>query len=314
MFVSYPHTRALRHVVGDIDHQYGEGTKPVIDFLGTVKLDGTHCDIVIGHDTLRFQSRNKIISTADDNIGCCVFLEPRTGHLIATVRKRFPNFKEYIMLSGEYCSSKICKKVALRNLPKMFVLFGVCIDGVWQSKETYRDISDVSNTIYNIYDFPTWTITIDFNDPYAHQDTLDTLTKEVGTACPFARQLGVEGVGEGIVWVPVDENIPTMWFKTKSERYVEEHKVPIVKISGDDVKPYAIAWVHPGRLEQGMDYMREMRIEPTIRTMSTFRDWVSADILREEQDVIEKNEIHVKNLMREINTLCVAWYKQSIGF
>ena len=105
-----------------------------------------------------------------------------------------------------------------------------------------------------------------------------------------------------------------MWFKTKSERYVEEHKVPIVKISGDDVKPYAIAWVHPGRLEQGMDYMREMRIEPTIRTMSTFRDWVSADILREEQDVIEKNEIHVKNLMREINTLCVAWYKQSIGF
>ena len=264
MFVSYPHTRALRHVVGDIDHQYGEGTKPVIDFLGTVKLDGTHCDIVIGHDTLRFQSRNKIISTADDNIDCCVFLEPRTGHLIATVRKRFPNFKEYIMLSGEYCSSKICKKVALRNLPKMFVLFGVCI--------------------------------------------------EVGTTCPFARQLGVEGVGEGIVWVPVDENIPTMWFKTKSERYVEEHKVPIVKISGDDVKPYAIAWVHPGRLEQGMDYMREMRIEPTIRTMSTFRDWVSADILREEQDVIEKNEIHVKNLMREINTLCVAWYKQSIGF
>ena len=140
------------------------------------------------------------------------------------------------------------------------------------------------------------------------------MTKEVGTACPFAKQLGVEGVGEGIVWIPVDENIPTMWFKTKSERYVEEHKVPIVKTSGDDVKPYAIAWVHPGRLEQGMDYMREMRIEPTIRTMSTFRDWVSADILREEQDVIEKNEIHVKNLMREINTLCVAWYKQSIGF
>ena len=89
-FIEYPSIDQFRTVVKDLTHaefiglnEFGESMydrtkpKPIINFTGTTKIHGTNGALCL-HDTdFWCQSRTRIISVTDDNMGFCKFAEDR---------------------------------------------------------------------------------------------------------------------------------------------------------------------------------------------------------------------------------------------
>jgi len=74
---------------------------------------------------------------------------------------------------------------------------------IWLSKSQINMVlNNISseNKIYNIYDFPTWEIEIDMENPKQIQNQLIEITNSVESKCPVSSQLGSDGIGEGVVW------------------------------------------------------------------------------------------------------------------
>ncbi|EHO19724.1 hypothetical protein HMPREF9466_01655 [Fusobacterium necrophorum subsp. funduliforme 1_1_36S] len=49
------------------------------------------------------------------------------------------------------------------------------------------------------------------------------------------------------------------------------------------------------RLEQGIEYFKEMEIPVTIQNITKFIKWVSEDVIREEENTILNSEFDSKN-------------------
>ena len=82
------------------------------------------------------------------------------------------------------------------------------------------------------------------------------------------------------------------WFKVKGE----EHAVSKVKtlksskVNSTDIKnanDFVAKAVLPARLEQGLDYLREMNLEADMKNIGTYLKWVVGDVMKEEGDVME---------------------------
>ena len=101
---------------------------PALKFRGTVKLHGTNSSIAKYKDRYEFQSRERILSLTSDN----------NGFMLAMKGKSFDklfndiNFDDHCVIYGEWCGGSIQKGVAINGLPKMFVIFAVKIDNIYQ--------------------------------------------------------------------------------------------------------------------------------------------------------------------------------------
>jgi hypothetical protein len=188
-----------------------------LHFTGTVKLHGTHGDIVRFNDGhVNFQSRNRILSIDDDNIGFATFITERDKIINALFDKIIlihGDPENHIMISGEFCGGNIQNKVILTKLPRMFVIFGICIDDIHLDMELFRNVFDETANIYNILQFPTYNVTMDFRNSSEAEKIMTKYTNEVEKECPVGKHFGFSGIGEGIVWISKDEK--DCWFKTK---------------------------------------------------------------------------------------------------
>ena len=115
----------FRKIVTSINKKYRhEKLKPVLRFQGTVKLHGTHGDIVRKDDMTWCQSRNKVVTPGkqSDNYGFAAFMGER-GLEVLFKQIKAPQGST-VMIAGEFCGGDIQDNVALSKLPKMFVIFG----------------------------------------------------------------------------------------------------------------------------------------------------------------------------------------------
>ena len=190
---------------------------PVLKFRGTVKLHGTNSAIALYKNELdfkyEFQSRENVLSLEKDNAG---FMNYMWG---TDYYKLFENieFSESCVIYGEWCGGNIQKSVAINGLHKMFVIFAVRIDDVYQDMENFKHLKNEEQRIYNILQFPTFEIIIDINSPELVQNKLIELTNEVEKECPVAKYFGIEnGTGEGLVWT-YDNGKEVYRFKVKGE-------------------------------------------------------------------------------------------------
>jgi hypothetical protein len=141
--------------------------------------------------------------------------------------------------------------------------------------------------IYNIRNFPTYSIDIDFNYPELAQNKLAELTEAVGTECPVAKVFGFSGTGEGIVWVG-QHNGQTYRFKVKDER----HSVTKVKTLAavdvelvESIRDFVEYAVTPQRVEQAI---AEIGSDDQSKIGDILR-WVVNDIWKEETDTLVAN-------------------------
>ena len=291
---------------------YHDSPYPTLSFTGTVKVHGTNAGIVkykdpSGFTDIEFQSRERVLSLESDNAGFALAMSGKNlDFLFEGI-----DFKEYIAVYGEWCGGNIQKGVAVCQLPKMFIIFGCMVDGVWKDKEHLR--FDNEQGIYNIHQFPRYDVKIDFNQPEAIQNTLIDLTLAVEERCPVGYYFGVDDIGEGIVFTC--DSDPTLKFKSKGEKHSSSKVKVLNNVDTEElnsINEFVEYSVTENRLKQGLETMRANGLEVSQKTTGDFLRWVVNDILKEERDTIVKNQINIKKANGLISSKARNWYFSNI--
>lgn len=279
---------------------------PTISFVGTVKLHGTNAGIVKYTDRVEFQSRERVLSDLADNAGFHAAMR-KLSDVIAGLFKDI-SFTEYAAIYGEWCGGNIQPGVAIAGLPKMFVIFGLQVDGMWI--ELPEDLHYNDASIYNIKQFPSITVDIDFNQPELIQNKLIEHTLAIEECCPVGQYFGVNGVGEGIVFTQLGD--PSVQFKSKGEK----HSVSkVTKLNAVDVERLASmnavidATVTENRLLQGLSSLRDvLGRDLSTKDTGSFISWIMKDIEKEDLDVVEASGFSVKDLGKGVATKARIWF------
>jgi len=281
-------------------------TLPVLTYEGTVKLHGTNAAICKDFATgeIWFQSRENIITVENDNAGFVRFFNDKINilsDLIYTVSRGY-NIAT-VSIFGEWCGGNIQPNVGIAKLSKRFVVFGVLIGSEWLPKEIVATVKNELAGIYNIYDYQCETIEIDFNKSEIAQNKLSELTIKVEESCPVAKAMGVDGIGEGIVWKCVTSGweSPDFYFKVKGEAHAKSKVITLKPIDLEKFdKSTALAvkvtpeWRLEQMLDKACDLMNGGKIERS--KLGNFIKFVTDDVVKEESDAIKEAGFAVKDI------------------
>ena len=294
--------------------------KPVITFKGTVKLHGTNAGVSFNTKSgLWAQSRENIITPEKDNAGFAFFVHSNV--------KNFDNlFYQIIMqngldmsdktitIYGEWCGGNIQKGVGITNLPKSFFIFGVKITTHTETEEELKanpaywvDSSYLKNNdakIYNIEDYPTYSMDIDFNMPQLVQNELSELTIAVEEECPVAKAFGFSGIGEGIVWTAEFKgNVHR--FKVKGEKHSSSKvktlaNVNVEKLEG--IQKFVDYAVTESRFNQAIENIFPNEEPIDTKKLGDVIRWVVNDVIKEEMDTMVENQVEPKEVNKYISS------------
>ena len=238
--IKYPSIEQFRNVVYSVNKSYnfigldeqGEPKfdhtmeKPTLNFVGTVMLHGTNASVAYqNNDGFWVQSRKNIITPEKDNAGFAFFAEARKKAFMTIITNIQYEYDidtqgSTIILYGEWAGQGIQKGVAISERDKSFYIFG--------AKAKYGDTSiwlntsiqsNVENNIFTVEHFKTFDIDIDFNHPELSQNKIVEMTIGVEDECPISKELGVSGIGEGIVFTHQSEKYGHVMCKSKGEKH-----------------------------------------------------------------------------------------------
>lgn len=310
--IKYPSTEQFKAIVGTILRHYNfvgldengnpvyDGTrqKPVIDFIGTVKCHGTNAAVSFNNTAgLWFQSKENIITTEKDNAGFAFFASAKQDVFRAIV--------------------------GLENIPKTFFTFGVKVSNPQDEDFTAYWIEDVSgvmssheNRIYNIFDFETYKITVDFNNPQMVQNQIVEITNNIEKECPVAKAFGFPNtIGEGVVFTAFVNGVRHC-FKSKGEEHAVGGKVKVVrpvdneKLSkiidiADKVTP---VWRLDQMLTEACGLMNGGFIER--RKMGDYIKLVMQDIIKEDTATIIEAGLDMKDINSKVSDIAKQYFFQ----
>ena len=324
--IKYPDIEQFRHTVKKIKNKTAfqgmdKNDEPIFDYsipqptlkaTGTVKLHGTNASINYGYNEFWCQSRERIITITNDNAGFAGFIERNKEvclDLLSEVvnKNKIDIHKNYVSIYGEWCGKGIQKGVAINQLPKMFVVFGCKVSPKDDTPAYWVDckyIKSPENQIYNIYDFETFELEIDFNHPEIANNKLIEITKSVEDCCPVGKAFGVEGTGEGVVWnINLSDEI--IRWKVKGEKHSRSKvktpkKVDLEKLAKIDKCVEKI--IHNWRFEQGLTEVFGQDYEKNLdrKRIGEYLKWISKDTIKEESDIIIESGFNVKEVMPKV--------------
>lgn len=323
MFIKYNSIGQYSDVVRDVrsTSKYSSIPLPNIKFVGTVKLHGTNAGVIVNPNMgeLNAQSRERELSILSDHEGFAKFVndsavKKELFDLASSIYKDKleKSNDDYVQIYGEWCGPGIQKKVGINKIPeKIFVIFGVRI-GNNNEVKNFVNFQDyfISNhpRIKSIYQYKTYEVVVDFNRPEIARNKLVELTTIVANNCPVARKLlpdfpeDSELLGEGIVWSSVGDfgdytRDGLLMFKTKDPRHSASKVKTIAPIDVEmveNVRELVDYVVTDNRLNQAIEYLKEMNLELTPKSTGEFIKWVMKDIHKEESETIAKSDINVK--------------------
>ena len=328
----YPSIEQFRRIAYNVNTQE---TNMKVAFERTVKLHGSNAAIVYtlndmgGPTEIYAQSRNRILTPHNDNAGFAQWVEDNKKDLHNIFQEHLPDelgnwdSETHAVLYGEWCGEGIQKGVALNQLPKMFVAFDLRIIGScdlgdpytrWGSIDRYEDeplpFSNHDINLYNINEFGTEIVVVDFADPIKAQSDLLEAAEKVGVQCPVGASLGATGAGEGHVYTSLNGNYK---FKVKSSAHTvskTNFMSPEDSEKMKDTEVFVNAVVTDNRLLQGIEYLSEMDLpKHADSSIGDFIKWVVADVQKEEGDLIVSNNLDVKLVNRFIAKIAFNWFK-----
>ncbi len=309
--IKYPSTGQFRNAAKFLQHNTPAGS--LVAMVGTVKIHGTNGSMVMTEDgEIFFQSKSRVLDTHNDNSGFCNYMQTQP------VKELFDQFvelyeEEYgfppaypIEIAGEWAGKGIQKGVAVSEVDKFFTIFGFRVGANvdnggkligWLPNHKFMDVSLHESRIYNAYDFDCYQITINTAMPQLATERLQELTLKVEKECPVGKYFDVEGVGEGIVWTPVDDALadnPGGWFKVKGQKHSVSKVTKLAAVDPEklrNIQEFVDYAVTENRLEQGL---QEVGLD--MKRTGQFIGWVNKDIYKEEQDVLEANGLTMKEV------------------
>lgn len=342
MTIKYPSIAGYKEVIRKVKERatyrgkdaegnaiYEACTLPAIDFRGTVKIHGTNAGIryTAADDSLVPQSRERDLSLTADNAGFYVYVMQHEK-LFSSIAKSMMGMAEAVVIYGEWCGKGIQKGVAISEVDKLFVLFGVRVisgetEEWYDTRELeYRMGIDFATSalneqrVYLITQFPTYDITINFNEPEMSQNKLVELTLAVEDECPVGKFFGVSGVGEGIVWSHNSDEYGFLQMKIKGEKHSNSKVKTIAPVDEESfkaAKDFAETYTTQSRMEQGLHVMKaEQMLEIEAKNVGAFLKWITGDIFKEEQAAVIQNNLDPKKVAKEITNIARRWYFEQI--
>lgn len=276
-------------------------------------------------DGIWTQSRGRIITPMDDNAGFATFVMSKKQifiDLIQLVRDtEGDNIGENdtVIIFGEWAGGSIQKGVAINGIEKSFFIFDVKVtpeDGSDSYYVNYNYLRDNDNRIYNIDDFLSYKIEIDFNRPDLAQEELIEITNQIEALCPVGKAFGNEGVGEGCVWSTTFKG-SKLRFKVKGEKHTSKSKVKTLKkVDSERVgRIYELInkIVPIGRLQQQMDLACDTINGGIIdrKYLGDYIRMVIKDTMEEEMDLILESGFTPKDINKYISQLAKDfWFEQ----
>jgi hypothetical protein len=332
--VKFPSINQFRHVINTISHhteyvnkdsnekvQYNTyAIKPTVKFIGTVKLHGSNSGIVydVKSNTIHTQSRNQILSIQDDNYKFAQFVENNKKMILSFFQclvEEIDGSVEQIVIFGEWCGGSIKKKIGINKLEKMFVLFDIQVNDKWMDVDFIKQLK-LPTFIKNIYDFKTYSISIDFNNPNDFVNELIDITMEVEKECPVAKQMGIIGIGEGVVWKAIFNNERYI-FKVKGDKHSATKVKQLISISPEKLKSvndfldYALT---DNRFEQAIDTLFTSTNEQiTIERTGDVLKWLKNDIFKEEMDTLKASNLQPSDIAQPLTKKAVLMFSKFIG-
>lgn len=332
-FLKYPSIESFRHVVAEIKRKaeyvgkdengkpiYDENLpKPTIVFSVQTKLHGTNGCVVVNRDgEIAVQSRNRFLSYQSDNCGFYAWVMERKEAFLDIAKSLFKWIEDEfdtVYIYGEFAGKNVQKGTAISELEKSFFIFdAVTLNSREKTKKNLVMLK--SQKLYNIFNVierqdRVITIVVDFNHPENSIDTIEKFTQEVEDRCPVAASFGIDGIGEGIVCKGYYGNDVVM-FKSKGEKY-KVTKVNATTTAEEvdltDINEFVEATVTDNRLNQGLDYLREMDKPILMKSAGDFIKWVMNDVFKEEADIIAAKKLNIPNLKKEISKKAIEFFK-----
>ena len=331
--IKFPSIEQFRTVVANINRHYnfkgldenGEAIydhslpKPTLEFKGTVKLHGTNAAVSYNaKGDLWYQSRENIITPEKDNAGFAFFAESNRdvflGLMLEIAENEDINRNDNtITIYGEWCGGNIQKGVGITNLPKSFFIFGVKITPHTETEEElkanpaywvdYVYLESPDNKIYNINNFTTYSIDVDFNMPQLVQNQLSEMTIDVEEECPVAKAFGYSGIGEGIVW-STEVNGIVHRFKVKGEKHSSSKVKVLAAVDTEklsSIQKFVDYAVTESRFNQSLENTFPNNEPIDIKKMGDVIRWVVNDIVKEEMDTMIDNQIEPKDVNKYIS-------------
>lgn len=323
--IEYPSIEQFRSVIHNINHSFqfigvdenGDPIynktidKPTINFKGTVKLHGTNAGVSFNEiEGIWAQSRENIITVDKDNFGFAKFVEENKDIFLNLLHKAASVFdleNNTITIFGEWAGGNIQKGVGISNLEKSFFIFGAVLTPFDNENEplwlNHFDLKAIDNKIFNINDFETYSIDINFNMPQLVQNDLIAITEAIEKECPVAKAFGFTGLGEGVVWSAFIKN-KLYQFKIKGEKHSSSKvkilaSVDIEKLNSiNEFVDYAVT---DNRFNQALENIFPNNEEIHIKKLGDVIRWVINDVIKEESDTMKENNIEPKEVNKYIS-------------
>lgn len=291
---------------------------PIVKFEGRVKLHGTNAAIVFNADgSFYCQSRENVIDEISDNAGFAHWVNKEGKNIWNQLKNLVFPYKNLILF-GEWCGGSIQKGVALNELGKRFVVFGLKASFDEESS-TWLDscyIKDHSINVFNIADYPSYEIEVDLNRPDKAIEQLNSWVEAVDLECPFAKAFGVSGHGEGIVFRPSYGYSFDMAFKCKGESHSKSKikKLPTVDVQKLDSIQQAIeTHCHEDRMQQIYDKVVLSEADKVPQKIGEFIKKLVSDCWDEEGDSIRASDISQKEFGAAVSKKAAKWFQAKIS-
>ncbi len=319
--ISFPSIDQFRSVIKHVKDtaKFHNEPLPTLNFSGTVKLHGTNHAVCFSPLGIMYtQSRERVTTPEDDNAGSSTWSyanRPLFTQVLANIQTQHTlTAQDTVQIFGEFCGGNIQKSVGLNNLPKMFVVFAIRISENSDSQKflSSQEVLDAcGGVLLSIYQFPNYTIKVNFNIPELAQAGLIYQTNLVEQDCPVARQLlgadfAGELVGEGVVWTTVYKG-NTLRFKVKGEKHSSSKvstlaAVDVEKIAS--IREFVDKVVTEPRLLQGLEHVESRDPKNT----GVFIKWVMSDIFKEESDTLAASGFTSKDVTSTAASAARKWF------
>ena len=293
---------------------------PTISFKGAVKLHGSNGALVFNPDgSFYCQSRTRIIDEVSDNAGFAHWANKEGKNIWSKIKPYFERESiKHIILFGEWCGGSIQKGVALNQLEKRFVVFGLKASfedesSAWLDSSNIRDHSI---NVFNISDYQGYEIEIDLNRPDKAIDTINTWVEAVDKECPFAMAFGVSGHGEGIVFTPKEGFGFDLAFKCKGESHSKSKikKLPTVDVQKmDSIQEAVKTHCHEDRLQQVYEKVVLSEADKVPQKIGDFIRLLIEDAWEEDGDSIRASDISRKEFGAAVSKKAAKWFKEEIS-
>jgi len=338
--IKMPSISQFRNVVAQVnkDAEYNNTKPEIIEFTGTIKTHGTNASVCLNdREDFWAQSKGNIITPEKDNAAFAFFAHQREDHFRKHLNVLLIGLRtSEVCLYGEWIGRGIQKGVGVSEMDKTFIPFGIkyrvedtIVDGVktpnyeWVKNDDLH-ILEIFNTqderIRSVYDFLTFRVSIDFNDPDDIKNKMDymiQLTGKIKTKCPVAGYYGIDGIGEGIVWVSADHNHS---FKVKGEKHSKSRVKTLKPKTESDLQRdkdiiefanYACpAWRLEQMYQETFDTLNGGK--GSVKGTGDFLRNLHKDIMKEEQDEMAKRSLEPKDVNSTISKLARTWFMEEL--